>query len=371
MVSFRDAAADSIRSALCAVLAFADDGTRLLGRLYRTQSASEYFNIAAPLRADLCNEDPTDTPVPEGPFEGGQCPGVRYDFTYRGTLPSPPTDTGNVTVRRVGPLGISRALQPTDTCGSTPGTYNRWTLTSPGGNAGLWAGCNAGFSVVSVVPVDAEPPGGCGDPPPILPEPGPITRPVNITYNNSDDDIIDIDGDVTFAPFFSVGDFNIRVPFRLDLGGVTFDGTLQISPEFNFEIAPRISFGGGGVPDDPDGLPPPDPTDTEPVEPRENEPLIIGVIVRSSPVGELRSTAIATTGQPTIFAPRVGSCSFAIENGFTVAWTSDIPVKNRDNYIPCPVPSGAVGVSVTPEPGWEVNWTPVRGYPLTTTADLE
>lgn len=372
MVSFRDAAANSLRGALCAVIAINDDGARLFGRVPGLQTGADYFNFFAPLRGLLCNDDPADVPTPQPPFTGGQCSGVNYNITWTGTVYpfsdcSGPINTGSTLIGVPGPItnlrGAIDPVSPNPACASQNIYYfdfgpsgTRQTLFGQGNGAVL--------NSFSVTRTDGQP-DNCGDPPLVVPPPGPVTRPVNITYNNEDNDVIDIDGDVVFSPFFSVGDLDIRVPFNLDLGGLEFSGTIQISPEFNFEISPRVYLGGPGVPDDPDGLPTIPPEDTEPVDDPEDEPLIIGVIVRSSPVGELRQTAIATEGQPTIYAPRIGSCSFAIENSLTVSWTSDIPIKNRDNYIPCPEPRGAVGVSVSAEPGWEIFWTAVRGRPLT------
>lgn len=372
MVTFREAVADSLRGALCAVIAVNDDGAKLFGRIPGLSSGADYFNFFAPLRAQLCNDDPADVPVPPPPFTGGQCDGVCYEVTVTSDL------TGNEVIQTRGPIGgvrgitlpgggrleiLSRsAVNFTNSTTCFPLTTYEFRDTGLGGTA--WA-AEANPRIVSVAVKDGIVPDDCGDPPIVVPPPGPVTKPINVTYNNEDNDVIDIDGDVVFSPFFSVGDLSLNVPFNLDLGGLEFSGTIEISPDFNIDLAPRVFFGGPGRPDDPD-LPPSGDPNTPDDPPTDDETtVIIGVVIRSSPVGELQSTAIATVNMPTIYAPRLASCSFAIESSLTVAWTSDIDVKNRDCYIPCPVPTGAVGVSVTPMPGWECSWTAVRGRPLT------
>lgn len=372
MVTFRDAVADSLRGALCAVIAINDDGAKLFGRVPGLSSGADYFNFFAPLRAQLCNDDPADVPTPEPPFTGGQC-AVTYRIDYTGQLAGafcgdpPPPSSG--TQFYTGPLGAIVGLNdapsgPGNLCPGFPA--QNWYITTGNGSLGIIYGSAFGAErpTLTITRQDGQP-DNCGDPPIIVPPPGPVTQPINVTYNNEDNDVVDIDGDVIFSPAFSIGDLNLRVPFTLNLGGLDFSGTLQIAPNFNIDLAPRVYFGGPNVVDDPE-LPPsgdPDTPDDPPTD--EETTVIIGVVIRSSPIGELQSTAIATQGMPTIYAPRLASCSFAIESSLTVAWTSDIDVKNRDCYIPCPVPTGAVAVVVTPMPGWESSWTAVRGRPLT------
>jgi len=372
MVTFREAVADSARGALCAVIAINDDGARLFGRVPGLRSGADYFNFFAPLRAQLCNDDPDDTPVPEPPFEGGQCVGTNYTVTGVATIyPFANCEPiiNNFSASFPGPIRglVTRTNNPSGPL-CVAGGNQVFLRYGPDSNIqeSLVAGAGRGatFSITSVTPVGSGP-NDCGDPPIVVPPPGPVTRPTTIIYNTNEGDEVTIEGDWTFSPFFSVGDLSIKVPFTLDLGGVEWSGNVEISPEFNLEISPRVNFGGSGQPDDPTGLPPAEPVVPPLPEPEEDDSAIIGVIIRSSPDGELRQTAILTNGMPTIYAPRLASCSFAIESSLTVAWTSDIDVKNRDCYIPCPVPTGAVGVSVTAMPGWTCTWTAVRGRPLT------
>lgn len=372
MVTFREAVANSLRGALCAVIAVNDDGAKLFGRIPGLSSGADYFNFFAPLRAQLCNDDPADVPTPSPPFTGGQCP-VFYTAAIQVTQYNTAGEVVSSGVNNIpglqGPIGgIFYASDCAIIVGPlAPGAGGFCAYITTASGPQLVAGNGNGGVNATILTVTRQDgmTDNCGDPPIVVPPPGPVSRPINVTYNNEDNDVIDIDGDVVFSPFFSVGDLSLNVPFNLDLGGLEFSGTIEISPDFNIDLAPRVFFGGPGQPDDPD-LPPSGDPNTPDDPPTDDETtVIIGVVIRSSPVGELQSTAIATVNMPTIYAPRLASCSFAIESSLTVAWTSDIDVKNRDCYIPCPVPTGAIGVSVTPMPGWECSWTPVRGRPLT------
>lgn len=197
-------------------------------------------------------------PVLAKPFEGGQCENIRYVFTFQGTLSNPPYNTGDVSTIMRGPLRIDRGLNPGDVC-SDGSAYKRWTLRGYQGDAvGLWAGCGAGFSVVSVVPIDTEVPGGCGGPPPEIQPPVPPPTPGPTREPFSPGPGINVDIDLTIGP----------------TGEITFNigtGPIIINP---------FGGGGGGGGDDPgidqpgtapsSGLPPGDigqpaaPVDTGP-----------------------------------------------------------------------------------------------------------
>lgn len=372
MATFFEAVAGAARSSLCAIIAVNDDGARLFRRVIPgPASTSDYLNFFAPLRRQLCNDPDYDPPEP--PYTGGQCDAI-YQVTFEGVRGNGAVDTP-FTRRVHGPLGGTRALASggsaqlqvecrailtgTTTCGPlTPGEFV-FRNVGLGGSAYVDGNLNiVSTSICSGVDDCGDPP---VDPPP---PPGPVTRPTTVIYNTDEGDEITEEGDFIFAPFFSVGDLDIRVPFELNLGGVNFKGEVNIAPEFSLSIAPRFNFGGGGAGDDPDGLIDVDPEETEEPEEGEDDPVIIGVLVRSEIIGELRATAIATEDQPTIYAPRVGSVSFAIRVGETFAWTPDVDIKNLDCYIPCPAPQGAIDVGASAAAGFAVSYTPVRGRPL-------
>lgn len=388
MTTFREAVSDSLGSALCAVIALNDDGAKLFGGVPGLNKPADYFNFFAPLRAQFCNDDPATTPTPPPQFSGGQCDtGYTVSYEVR-SRPSSQFNCGTFgdwgTVTTVipsaiiqGPIGPVRTVtEPFDDGFNNADTTVAYRFTAANGEFSLnlggaggrsyWAACGVGFEYrnFSVTRLDGQP-DACGDPDIVPVEPGPVERPISVTYDTDNNTTINLNGTVRFGPYFSTGDFNLRVPFTLDLGGLNWNGNLEITPEFKLTIAPRINFGSGGVTDGPPPDLTPDPNDTVPAPEYENEPLIVGVVVRGEQDSLQYASSIAADGMPTIKAPRCGSVSFAIERSLTVSWTPDIDVKNLDCYIPCPEPRGAVGVAVTAAPGFRLGWTPVRGQPLT------
>lgn len=371
MVTFREAVADALGSAACAVIAVNDDAVKLFGRIAPPLAgAADYANFFAPLRTQFCNDDPADYVPPSAPYQGGECP-INYNAFWEtrvfqsgvGYVWQARSRTG---VQMVGPIAIDPG-QDLPGCGPGEQYANESAVPSRGvpfliGTGGC-TDIKPSYRNLQFLPSDGLPPDPNCDPPIPQPEPGPVERPINITFDTDIGGTVNVSGDVVFSPAFSTGDFNIRVPFSLDLGGFTWIGDLQLAPSFDLEISPVFRFGNGGSAD-PDPIAPRNPSDPEPPEPEPGEPAIIGVIVRSVLIGEQRQTSIATTGQPTIFAPRLGSVSFAINAGLVSAWTPDIDVKNRDCYVPCPAPQGAVAVSASPVPGVEMTFVPVRGRPL-------
>jgi len=161
-----------------------------------------------------------------------------------------------------------------------------------------------------------------------------------------------------------------RLPARrladlVDVGGVEFTGNVEISPNFEVNIRPRgITDGPGGRDGGDDGGGADDPVPV-PEEEEENSP-IIGVLVFSAAAGTNKATLLNSNGGPNIYAPRIASVQFAIKTGDSVGWTADQDVKNLESYVPCPAPQGAIAVRVTPQPGFTLEFDPVRAEPLTT-----
>jgi len=152
----------------------------------------------------------------ENPFQGGQCPGVRYLLTYRGTLTDPATDTGPVQTIMRGPLSLDTSLLPGDVCNDGL-TYKRWTLRGADNAAtGLWAGCTASIEIISVVALDGGDGGGCGNPAPVVrePEPRPDPTPPPFRFNPGPDIDVDVDVDV---------DVDGRIIIDIGTGPITID----------------------------------------------------------------------------------------------------------------------------------------------------
>jgi len=93
---------------------------------------------------------------------------------------------------------------------------------------------------------------------------------------------------------------------KFDVGGINFKGELTVSPEFNFEFKPEGISGGGGQPDDPDGIGEPgEPSDPIPPE-DENQPAIVGVLVYSNLTEDNNASSILFRSGPNIYRPQVG-----------------------------------------------------------------
>jgi hypothetical protein len=370
-ISFRDAASGAIANSLCTVLAVGDNVYRLFDWGLDPQGRG---NVAAGVRRLLCNIDPdNDTQPGPPPFTGGQCP-TRYDVTYsfEGTqldgTPNSNTATAS-SPQLVGPLG--QAFVGTDSsCG---GSEIAARISTRGGTDTATLGCFGTFaslesvSVSSVAPFFPGVPDDCGDPPPEYPEPEPVEGPtINITYNIDESTQITVPLTAVFAPIFIKATGQFSFPIRVDIGGITFGGTFDVSPTINLNIYPDGSGGGnGGTTDKPDDdIPPIDIPDED--ETPDFESRIIGVFIRSSiDTNAVRASGIPAGGDlPEIWAPRLANCQFLIRSRATTGWTGDIDVKNVNQYIPCPHPGGAVDVRVFPQQGVTVAVEPHRAAPL-------
>lgn len=175
-----------------------------------------------------------------------------------------------------------------------------------------------------------------------------------------------------------VGDIDIDISIgngNITIGGdlivpINIDGPeLTISGELNLNTG-DINFNFGGTPTDPKcdddkpdvDEPPPPAEDDE--EEEEGEPTIVGVIVRSTTeISKLKATEVYQDIAPNIYAPKIGHVSFKIKVGDYFCWTSDIYVKNKNNYIQNPSRFPAVAVAGTPEKGVSWELTPVKTVP--------
>lgn len=318
--------------------------------------------------------DDVQPPLPE--FTGGQCV-KRYNVTLSGTRASSCLGTPGPFSQIAGPIWgpITGAFVGEDNCppGSTvaQGNINIVARSTIGGSLGPLQARPVAISAISVgisnVTVVDGTPDNCGDPEPVYPPPINYDIDVDITYNNEEGDEVNVTIPFIFTPIQV--DFNgtLRMPFTFDFGGNTFTGNFSLDPEFSLTInPPGLPPGTGQGTED---LPPGDPGDE--VEPVPPDQKIIGVVVTSSIVGEQQLTTIATQNVPSILAPRAGSIKFAYSIGVSTFWSNDIDVKGDRVFIPCPFSQGADFVAVSPAPGIELDWVPIRGYALATTADIQ
>lgn len=190
-----------------------------------------------------------------------------------------------------------------------------------------------------------------GDVPPVYPPLLPGDTTVDIDVNNST-------GPVFFFPPILNINGDLSVPFNFDVGGVELNGELQLNTG-------DINLNFGGQPTDPpipklptpdDNPPPGDMDDPEP----EKLANIIGVIVISTRTTDLSVTEVPQSVMPDIYIPRLADVSFQIRIGNKTHWTSDIPVKSRNAWIPLLGEISAIDVGVQSRRGWTHSATPVR-----------
>lgn len=362
MPNFVEAMTGFMRDNFCAALGVLGDAITLGSRI--SVGGVGAVNVANGLGALVCDRPPDNLQPPPSEFQGGQCEGVRYLFSFTGTVPN--SAPQNFSAIAFGPTRFDRSLNPGDTCGSNPGnlTYKRWTLIGSDGPQGVWAGCGAELTVNSVTPLSGGA-NNCGDPPPDYPPPGDTYNfGGDVTYEGDDGIDITVPTTVVFAPIYNDIDGSLRVPVTVNVGGVEFTGNLEVSPSFTLNLRPKGITSGPGEPDDPE-LGPGQPGVPVP-EDEEDFEAIVGVLVFSTLVGNNNdATGFPSVGGPTFLVPRLGSVQFAIKTGNSIGWTSDIDVKNLECYVPCPAPQGAIAVRVTPIAGVTRTFTPVRGKPLT------
>lgn len=352
-MGYADAVGDAIKGALCELAKLDDVGNAFFNELSPIDipSAGRFW------RPRLCDENPDDVLPPDVPFEGGQCECVTYRVTVRGRNESNPDPNALFGVADlVGPIfGVY-------VNGTSYGVRHGASACGGVRNFQYGSGGNGPEPFIdSVVRLDGLP-DNCGDPPISIPPypPGGVTIPISPTYITNEGDEISLLGDVTiFAPVAVFAPVTtVFAPVRVDLGGVTFDGTLELAPdfEFNFGTPPGDDSPGKPTPtDDPE-----DPDTSPDTDDDESNERLIGVYVRSRRVGRTAQTEIAGFNAPDLFVPRLASVYFRVRNRGTLGWLGPIDVKTTSAYIPVPANAFAVASRVDYESGWEGSKADVR-----------
>lgn len=378
--SFTDALVGGLRDAWCAALAtygnfldalpdpLVDSGSVPIARLNRW------------LYRQYCAKEPPSAPPP--PFTGGQC---AFNYTV---------NTSWTRKARVAGSCVTTSVE-SGTNFLVMGPIKGLTTSRSGSNVSLQivhgpsgasrtqvytyadaTACPAEFVTYSITSVTPSSGGAdtCGNPPIVVPPPTPGYNNVSITINYSPSSGVSISLPVTFK--FAPVRVNIRgeayIPINVDIenAGIFVRGELNINTgDISFNFGNR-NYGDneGPQPDDyrprddiPDAPPdvPVDITDPLPTAPTtESATVLRAVIVTVSTVPSTIST-IVQDDNPDIYAPNLGYVQFGISTKRKVAWTSDIPVKNKRNFIPCPWEGGAQVVRGTPRPGVVWQLTPV------------
>jgi len=278
-----------------------------------------------------------------------------------------------ITVRGLGPvLGFSIQQDP----GSVQFIFVDFSDGSDyAGNLNLPDEQFVNCAITNVVRVDGLP-DTCGDPLPPTPTPPQPSDPidVDVPWTDEDGNDLDITLPVIFAPIRVDINGELIVPFRVSVDptfNVNFNGSININTgdvSINFKninTPPKSSPNQDdyGSPDDIPDYPPEVPNSIIPIPPQPDEPetaQVIRACIVTITDYDSNATVIFQDDNPDIYAPNLGFINFGISINNAIAWTSDIPVKNFRNFIPCPWEGGAIAVRGTPRPGVEWIITPVR-----------
>jgi len=379
MTSFIESLSDTVRNGFCTILE-----TQLNYYNWATDAGIPINPLAvippAVAYRIACNREPPELPDPE--FSGGQCAfnyTVNVQWNRKTQVAFVCQDSGlesTIVLNVLGPiLGLAVA--------ESSGQLRLQIVHGPGGasrtDAYAYAGttgCPAEYTTYQITAV--TPTGGgpdtCGDPPIIVPPapPGWNNQEFNFTYQDNSTTDVDIEGNFTFTGPVVNFEGEINVPVRIDIGNVNIpiNGTLNLNNaelninfnNNNYAPSPSPSPDDYRSPDDtpdvPDDVPVPvlPPSPDSPQD--ETTTIIRGVIVTVTEVAD-NTGIIFQDGNPDIFIPNLGYINFLIAVGQRVAWTSDIPVKNRRNYIECPYQGGAISVEGTPRSGITWSLSPV------------
>jgi len=351
MATFLEGLTSGLRAGYCAIGGLPPEW---LVDVYRQLTPPAIVDLGSAINRSICNYPPDQNlEFPPPPFEGGQCP-VTYNLVrqaFDGGVPfgGPVTRLGVL-----GPVSIVTTV--------TGLTQNSEILNGNGsfvdGISGP-AASNPLITITEISRVDGLP-DDCGNVPVPLPPVAPITINIDINYEDGDENEFNLTVPVIFAPVYLAFDGTLRIP--VTIGDLNFNGELTIAPEFKFELT-LPEFGGGGSPDDPELAPSGEPGLDEPDPPGGPDGTIVGVVVRSESFGPVRASTIFQSNMPDILAPRIANVRFLCRFGSLTAWSSDIPVKGVNEYIPCPSPFGAVDVVVSAETNWTTRSTAIRSRP--------
>lgn len=306
----------------------------------------------------------SDPQEPAPPFEGGQCPDVQYTFrvSYVDANDTPNTAQNQFVLGPVGGLSFDPPNQSGGVSvfvlgGGSP-AQRTFLLSTTQQNIGT-------IQITDVFPT-FEQPDNCGSLPGTYPPPTNFNTDIDITYEIDDGTEVTVTIPFIFAPIKV--DFNgtLRIPVNFSLGGFEFSGDINL-PDFDFTInPPKLGQGDG---EDLTGEGEDEPGESIPEAPPDEK--IIGVVVNATQIDSRRVSSYSSPGITPIFVPRLGSIKFAYSIGIATFFSSDIDIKDRRTFIPCPFSQGADAVIASPNIGVDLTFTPIRGFPLATTKDIQ
>ena len=391
MGSLTDGVKDAVSSAFCFAAKGSDGVAGLLSNLpidiSTIQRQTDRF------RAFACGDDPMDSePVGNSPgFSGGQCAGVLYSV-------SASVDEVNSGGGFVRSYTTSRVV-PGPVRGLILGATKRslaleFGVTEPYGSTSLFvfgstSNTMANERINSVVRSDGAP-DECGDPPVERPEPIEVYEDdIDIVYDDPLGNPVTLPNNPfkLFKPCLNLDGvrlpFEVTTPFGKICGkvGVAPDLTSIIEPNIDIDLCPEDKSGLGYsedeisdffvlLPEVGDSVAFPDNDYSADTYSQfgEDENPILGAFIRARkalPAGGGKTILLndESSTAPNIIIPRIGSIFFEyyveIEGGYESAFSEDIPIKNVNQFIPCPWEYGAVRVHCRKEIGWDFAVIPV------------
>lgn len=338
-------------------------------------------------RAFACGDDPMNSsPVGTSPgFSGGQCAGIQYGVTVFLSFPNNTPQEAvmfNSSYPAIAPIkrvqvfyegGFTKVLVEDAV---RVEIKNKTTLP------------DATVTGVSIYRIDGQP-DNCGDPPAIPPEPvEEIDDELDVTYDDPSGNPVTIPNIPIkfFKPCINLD--GVRIPFELDTPFGKICGKIGISPDLPNLIEPSIDidlcpeqkkdlgYKEEEIKDFFDILDPIGDLSAPAVpsisgiltEDYDIESLpILGVFVRGNPIdfGGNKTIVIneKNATNPNIIIPRIGSVFFEYlvrtKEGYESAFSEDIPIKNANQFIPCPWVFGAIKVHFRREFNCKVAIVPV------------
>lgn len=327
--------------------------------------------LSAVAYAAYCGRPPTGDFYSAPDWDGGQCDGIPYRVNVTLALILSPKGS-NVPVGDIGDVfdavGAIRIIEVYDTGDQDNDIRLRAVWKGGSKDVSFVKGNNNdpdnpqwGYDNVRIVVTRNDGlPDLCGNPAPTAPplRPGDNVYPTNITYNNENNVEVTVPITFTFGfPRVDIrGEINMPVNIKLDLDiPININGSTNFNTgDFTINVNPPGGSPAGDDPNPPVVLPP----GTDPVppdvpipdpEPPEDDPItnkrkIIKAVIVTVIGNDAEATKIIQGENPDIYAPALGYVQFFVNVGGTGGWTSDIPVKNKRNFIPCPWILGATAV---------------------------
>lgn len=375
MASFIDAIGNTIRSGVCSYLStynnfndalYGEGG--LVGAIPRATGRTAYRM--------LCNDEPPEPPPP--PFTGGQCPKkyyVGYSVTYDSdTASGNQPDTVNSSTFVWGPIQGFYMNTPNN------GNFSvvaKETAFGPQKTIVLYTGgADAGgiisYEIQGIFTADGSP-DDCGNPPPVIPPPDSPSTTTNTSYETNNNVSVTVPINLTYAPVNIDVNGELNIPVRVNIpvdADVNFNANLSFNTgditfnfgDSNYSPGSKSSPSCYDSPSDTPDVPPDVPVDVPSPDPDDPEPetirLLRAAIVTVNVVPD-GITEIFQDDNPNVFIPRLGNVQFLIRVGNRLAWTEEIAIKNKRQFVVCPWEGGAIDVRGTPQPNVVWNIAPV------------